>query len=106
MGTTMPQHTKDKLADALALAGLTAMAAKAREGYYHDFLSPLDLPEMQLLSDLAGAHRDCTDQQRRDQISDIRKRAMDGDFDASIEESDAWAESAEGQATLRALMDK
>jgi len=24
------------------------MAAKAAQGYYHDFLSPLDLPELEL----------------------------------------------------------
>ena len=46
----MTQHTKDYLAQELRAAGLNAMADKAATGYYHDFLSPLALPETQLLA--------------------------------------------------------
>ncbi len=89
-------HTKDKLAQALADAGLHEMAAKAREGWYHDFLSPLDLPEMQLDADLHAAGTP--------EALALRRRHHDGEFDASVEESDEWAKSAEGQETFRKLL--
>jgi hypothetical protein len=33
------------------------MAAKAAQGYYHDFLSPLDLPELELDASDSGRGR-------------------------------------------------
>jgi len=89
-------HTKDKLAQALAEAGLHDMAVMAAQGYYHDFLSPLDLPGMQLDADLQVVG---TPEARALQL-----RHYDGEFDASIEESDEWAKSAEGQETLRRIL--
>ena len=89
-------HTKDKLAQALTDAGLHEMSLKAMQGYYHDFLSPLDLPEMQLDLDLLNAGTPAA--------TALRERHHNGEFDASIEESDAWAESAEGQEAMRLLM--
>ena len=93
-------HTKDKLAEALREVGLDAMADKAATGWYHDFLSPLDLPEMQLANDLAMAARD--NESRRAEILALRGRVIDGDFDASTEET-AWAASPEGQDAMRHL---
>ena len=40
-------HTKDILASALLEAGEPELARMAALGYYHDFLSPLDLPCVQ-----------------------------------------------------------
>lgn len=76
-------HTTEKLAIALENAGLHKMAQRAREGYYHDYLSPLATPCLQLAADLttigtAGA-------------LEIRSRHLNGEFDATKEESDAWA---------------
>lgn len=88
-------HTKDKLAEALRAAGLTAMADKAATGYYHDYLSPLDMPCIQLDADLVAAGT-------KDALA-VRARHHDGEFDASIEESEAWADSAEGQEAMRML---
>jgi hypothetical protein len=68
------------------------MADRAAEGHYHDFLSPLDFPAMQLAADLALIDTPAT--------WALRKRVMDGEFDASKEESDEWAESADGRDTL------
>ena len=93
-------HTKDMLAEALREIGLTQMADKAATGWYHDFLSPLDLPEMQLANDLAMAARD--NESRRAEILKLRGRVIDGDFDASTEET-AWAASPEGQDAMRHL---
>lgn len=104
-----PQHTKDKLADALksaakeagiheAQAGLLVlMASKAEEGYYHDYLSPLDFPEMELDRDLRAVGTK--------EAMLLRARHHNGEFDANLEESDAWAESQDGQAAYRALFE-
>jgi hypothetical protein len=95
-------HTKDLLADELMKLGLMDMSLQARGGYYHDFLSPLDTPEMQLVHDLAEASTRLPD--RRDAILALRQRVINGDFDASSEESDDWAKSEEGQDAFRRLM--
>jgi hypothetical protein len=94
-------HTKDKLADALMQVGLTEMAAKARGGFYHDFLSPLPTPELQLVADLGAAATQHPD--KAEAIMVLRKRVIDGDFDASAEESEEWANSPEGQAAFGML---
>jgi hypothetical protein len=86
-------HTKDKLAAALDEAGLPEMAARARDGYYHDFLSPLDFPELQLDHDLMIAGTSAA--------LAVRERHHNGEFDASIEESDEWAQSPEGRDMFR-----
>lgn len=92
----MAQHTKDFLADELEKADLPAMAAMARTGYYHDFLSPIDLPCLQLAQDLATAGTPAA--------LALRSRHLNGEFDASAEESDAWAESAEGKEAFQQLL--
>jgi hypothetical protein len=94
-------HTKDMLADALLTVGLIDMSFKARSGYYHDYLSPIALPEMQLITDLGIAIQNSQD--KKDQIMALRSRVINGDFDASDEESDAWAASADGQDTFSKL---
>lgn len=74
-------HTKDKLAAALEAADLPKMAAKAREGYYHDFLSPLATPAMQLAGDLEQAGTPAA--------MDLWRRHVNGEFDASNDEMTA-----------------
>lgn len=93
-------HTKDKLAEALRAVGLDVMADEAATGYYHDFLSPLDTPELQLISDLMAV---ALINPNKDAILELRERVMQGDFDASKEESDAWANSEEGQRAFKML---
>jgi len=89
-------HTKDFLAQELRKAGLDEMAAKAASGYYHDFLSPLALPEMQLEMDLRAVGTPAA--------MALRKRHLNGEFDASREESDVWAQSPEGQDAFSKLV--
>jgi len=89
-------HTKDILAAELTKAGLPEMAARAATGYYHDFLSPLDTPEIQLADDLARAGTPVA--------MWLREKVINGDFDASQEEAEAWAASPEGRETMAALM--
>lgn len=88
-------HTKDKLAQALEDAGLAGMARKAAEGYYHDYLSPLDTPTMALVDDLRKIGSP--------EAMALRARVMNGDFDATKEEGDDWARSPEGQEAMRML---
>ena len=95
-------HTKDMLADELMKLGLMDMSLKARGGYYHDFLSPLDLPETQLVNDLGDMMRARSDIAPK--IYELRKRVINGDFDASPEESEDWAKSKEGQDAFRSLI--
>lgn len=94
---TTPMHTKDVLAERLRAAGLDAMATKAAEGYYHDYLSPLAMPAMQLHEDLMVAATACADTDRAKTIRGLVLAARHGDFDASKEEADAWAATPEGQ---------
>ena len=94
-------HTKDKLADALMAVGLMDMSLRARGGYYHDFLSPLAMPETQLINDLA--REAVKNPSNAKAINDLRTRVINGDFDATTDESDDWAKSEDGQDTLAKL---
>ena len=89
-------HTTEILARALEAAEdpeLAPMIRKARAGYYHDFLSPLALPEMQLVADLKEAGHPA-----------LAQRVADGEFDSSTAESRAWGESDEGKSTFAELV--
>jgi hypothetical protein len=95
-------HTKDMLAAALREVGLDRMAERAATGHYHDYLSPLDFPELTLLDELtAEAGRRL---ETKGAIMALRRRVMSGEFDATKEESDAWANSPDGQAAIRRLI--
>jgi hypothetical protein len=69
------------------------MIAAAREGYYDDYKSPLAFPLSQLVADC-----------REHGLTAIADAAMNGDYDATKEESDAWARSPDGQAAFRELL--
>ena len=88
-------HTKDKLAKELELINEPELAAKAREGYYDDYLSPLDTPQLQLLQDLYKTGHGAAIK--------FRERVKEGEFDGTKEEADAWAASPEGQAVFGKL---
>lgn len=104
----MAEHTTAKLARALSEipAIPREMIERAIAGFYHDFLSPLDFPEIQLVQDLrAIAGNTSLPRSTRQEIERMAKRVIDGEFDASPEESAAWAASPEGQETFRQLAD-
>lgn len=86
------KHSKDILADELMKAGLGDMSLKARGGYYHDYLSPLPTPCLQLATDLKAAGTA--------PALALLERHMRGEFDATSEEADDWEHSADGQAAL------
>jgi hypothetical protein len=58
---------------------LTKMIERAKEGYYSDYDSPIATPCIQLVKDLDAIG-----------AKELSKRARDGEFDATKEESDAW----------------
>jgi hypothetical protein len=89
-------HSTEKLAVELDKAKLPSMAKKAREGYYHDFLSPLATPALQLEADLR--------QIATKEAEAIRQRHLNGEFDATSDESEAWGESPDGKAAFEQLI--
>ena len=103
-----PEHTTVKLANALReIPGVPQeMLKRATDGYYHDYLSPLATPEIRLVADLSElAARPATPRKSRPLLREMAQRVINGEFDASKEESDAWAASPEGQETFRQLAD-
>ena len=97
-------HTKDRLAAELRKLGLNDMAQRAEAGYYDDYLSPLPDNIGQLVHDLLETAASLKDDSRVVAILTLRQRAINGDFDGSTAESEAWAASPEGRAAQRALM--
>jgi hypothetical protein len=94
--TEQPIPTTERLARALEAAGAPqVMINRARGSFYDDFKSDLATPIVQLVQDV-----------RKAGLEGIAKRAIDGEFDATKEESDAWAESPEGQELMQQFMGK
>jgi hypothetical protein len=100
---TDSEHTTAKLARALeGIPGVpNEMIEHARTGFYHDYLSPLDTPAVQLVADLRElAARPGTPRNSRPLLRVLATAVIDGQYDASKEESDEWARSQEGQETI------
>jgi hypothetical protein len=90
------ESSTERLVQALEQAtdpNLAEMIAKARAGYYHEYKSPLPMPLLQLVADLRAAGHE-----------DLAQRVINGDFDTTKAEADAWAESAEGRGAFQELM--
>jgi hypothetical protein len=86
--------TTERLAQDLEEAGAPAeMIERARAGYYDDYKSDLAMPEVQLLQDA-----------RRAGLTSIAEGVLEGRWDATKEEADAWARSPDGQETFRELL--
>jgi hypothetical protein len=102
----MTEKTSENLATILEAVGLVEMAALARADQFHDYKSELEFPEMELDRMLAEAADAASDPILRSLIVGIRNRHWAGDFDASSEESDAWAASEAGQETFRQFFEK
>ena len=104
------EHTTAKLVRALQAVpdpGVSeSMIARAARGYYHDYLSPLALPELALIGELRAIanHPSRNGTRSRLVLLDIAQRVIDGEFDASKAESDKWAKSPEGRAAFASLV--
>ena len=96
--------TSRKLAAVLNDAGFCGLAMRAELNEFHDYFSPHALPTMRLADELAKLVGDTKLSERtRLAAHHIRLRVIDGEFDASQEESDEWAASPEGQAAFAEL---
>jgi len=83
----------EKLVAALIEAGAELeLLERAKADHFHDYKAESATPCV----DLVGALR-------RAGLEELAKRAMNGEFDATKEESDEWAASPDGQATFRLL---
>lgn len=91
----MTAQSSQKLADALRAAGFETLAQRAELDEFHDYLSPHDLPAITLNIELAALGPGA---------KAIRARFLDGDFDATAEEGDAWAASPDGQDAFGRLI--
>lgn len=89
---TTPERLAKALEDAIAPSW---MVAKARQGGYDDFKSESATPIGDLVRDAQA-----------NGLRDIRRRAEAGEFDATVEEADAWAASEDGQETFRKLLNQ
>jgi len=82
-------RTKDRLAEVLRAEGLPEMERAARAGHYDDYESDIATPIIQLVADLRSAGRE-----------DLAKRAMEGEWDGTKQEGEAWF-NREGKDLLR-----
>lgn len=88
--------TTERLALALEALGdprLVDLIANARRGLYDDFKTTLPFPQITLVYELRALGH-----------SEFARRVIDGEFDATMEESMAWSESQEGRAAMQELL--
>jgi hypothetical protein len=98
-------HTARVLAEALREAGAPGgMVRRAERGYYHDYLSPLALPEIALVMELRREASKRADGPERAALLAVAKDVIDGVHDASSAEADEWGRSADGRAAFGALL--
>jgi hypothetical protein len=83
----------------LRAAGLTDLARRAETGEFHDFQSDHAFPMMTLMKELEAAARPTNHRQ----VKQLQQNVRDGKYDATKEESDAWAASPEGQDAFSKL---
>ena len=92
----------------LDACGLHNMADRARLGHYDDYFCPPDVENAafnnnRLVEELKTQYRVQVSNRQRILIGEVIQQAMDGEFDGTKEESDAWARSVEGQAVFNEL---
>jgi hypothetical protein len=93
--------TAEVLAKKLDEIGLSLLAKRARNNEFHDFLTPHTFPGHVLVDALARSATNLPGMSQA--ILKVRQDVIDGKYDASKEEGDAWAKSPEGQKTFSKL---
>lgn len=91
-------------------SGLPELAAKAKLAHYDDYFCPPEVDDgmnmHRLLADLEHSispnSRAASKRVRR--IRALQDAVKDGEFDGTREESEAWGQSPDGQATFQALL--
>ncbi len=89
------------LHDALAKIGLADMAMRAGMGEWNDYFGKSPFPQHALIEELRAVR------EQRPEIGELIEGVIgltiEGAFDGTREESEAWAKSPEGVATLGAF---
>jgi len=89
--------------------GLHDMARRARLGHFDDYFCPDEVDDganiNRLVNELKGQEAVQFTVARQQKIHEIILLAMDGEFDGTTEESEAWAKSQDGQETFRMLIE-
>ncbi len=88
-------RTRDRLAAALRDAGLDTLADRAATGEFDDYESPHAFPQVELVRELRALPIP---------REDLCLRVMDGEWDGTADEAEAWARSPEGQSAFAALL--
>ena len=84
------KSSRDKLVLALRIENAPEyMIERAKNGYYSDYDSPLEMPCVQLVNDCHKLG-----------LTNVTERAKNGDFDATKQESDEWYER-EGKQLIK-----
>lgn len=86
-------RTKEKLALVCEQEGFPDLAARARRAEFDDFESNSATPNIDLYNEFIRRGR-----------KDLAKRVVDGEWDSTPDESEAWAKSEDGRATFAALL--
>ena len=77
---------------------------QARAGYYHDYMSPIPMPDVQLVCDLRELNeRIPTPGGVHGMIGNLTSEVIDGKFEATVKEGEDWLLSDAGQAALKSL---
>lgn len=93
-----PTHSAMRLSEALRAANLPELADAAANGEFHDYLSPHPMPDLLLSGELYKAYED-----GNLAAGKLRERHYNGEFDATKEESDQWANEGEGKNLIDSL---
>jgi len=84
------------------------MPRRAREAHFDDYACPPDVDDGMNMHRLVGELRERAvrlDAAKRELIYAVVSAVIDGEFDGTLEESERWAASADGQAAFRELLE-
>jgi hypothetical protein len=103
------EPTHQYLARVLEEVGLHSMAERARLCHFDDYFCPPEVDDglnmHRLISELKEHQKNpATKANDRQRINVMVHHVIAGEFDGTKEESDIWANSKDGQATMRELL--
>jgi hypothetical protein len=120
---TLPTHSKSQfpwerrrqgeltpmyLGRVLEAVDVGDMPRRAREGHFDDYAAPSEVADglelIYLVTELERRKRKLGPA-GRSYVDAVITAVKEGEFDATLQESDRWAASADGQATFRQLLE-
>jgi len=101
------ERSNEYLARVLTAMHADELAANARAYHYDDFACPPEIddgmPQHRLLNDLHRWAR-ASPMVNEARVNEVARAVINGEFDGTVAESEAWAKSPEGQKTFKDLM--